>query len=219
MQVDVIVDVFNTCFSLVFLSLLTSPELRKKSTDSFNNLIFWLAKRIFRTVNKNYRPSEPYENSLAFSIKRPSNLFFTALFWVVVVNLFLKFVLGYKLIPYDEPLPLPVVFILRSVFTPISEEIIFRGLLLGAFANLFFLIFQKIKAYERVVDCFFLVISSLIFMAAHNNYNFSILDLPRLFFGLLYGYLYLSSGKNLAPPIIAHGLHNALVLTQVFNLF
>lgn len=83
--------------------------------------------------------------------------------------------------------------VLVAVLPAIAEELLFRGLLLKLFANLF-------KNIHIGV-----LLSALIFSAIHLQfYGF----LPRLMLGLVLGYLFVFT-RNLWVPIFVHFLNNA----------
>ncbi|MBN2747580.1 MAG: CPBP family intramembrane metalloprotease [Bacteroidales bacterium] len=89
-----------------------------------------------------------------------------------------------------------------AILPAIGEELVFRGFLMKAFA-------KKIRNIHLNI---FLV--SLLFSALHLQF-FGFL--PRLFLGILLGYLYFWS-KNLWIPIFIHFLNNGLTVT-VYYLF
>jgi membrane protease YdiL (CAAX protease family) len=84
----------------------------------------------------------------------------------------------------------------------LTEELLFRGCLQQVMVGLTRRVFAGI------------LITSIIFSLAHTSfYGF----LPRLFLGLVLGYLFQDS-KNLWLSIWAHFFNNALALTQVYAL-
>ena len=90
-----------------------------------------------------------------------------------------------------EEAPLPAVVLLLSIVAPVTEEILFRGVILEGLL-------------ERYDDQSAVIVSSLLFGAMHLN--------PSQFvygtmLGLFLGYLYLSY-RSVLPCILAHGLLN-----------
>lgn len=114
-------------------------------------------------------------------------------------------------------------FILSVIIVPISEEILFRGILFGviflvmipAILSRLKINFNGISKFVYSIISLFLV--SLFFAFSHNNPG-KINFIVRLSQGLIYGGLYLLYDKNLVPPIIAHMTHNILINTGYFNL-
>ncbi len=100
-----------------------------------------------------------------------------------------------------------------TVFSPVYEEIIFRGIFL-ALTILFFsyIAFNKIKMHNNIfckwsINIWSLFLISLMFSVFH---EFKI-DI-RYIGGLIYGLTYLLDKNNLLPAIIGHSLNNLLVI-------
>ncbi|MCD6111712.1 MAG: CPBP family intramembrane metalloprotease [Bacteroidales bacterium] len=92
--------------------------------------------------------------------------------------------------------------IIIALLPAISEEFFFRGVLLRLFK-------EKIKSVHIAV-----LISAIVFSALHLQfYTF----LPRVFLGLILGYLYLWTG-SLWVPIFTHFINNAIAVIGTFLL-
>jgi len=99
------------------------------------------------------------------------------------------------------------------IITPIYEEIMFRGLILGVcFLIFFWLAFKVLKWKETKIsklniNITALLIVSIIFSIAHKG----VLDF-RYISGVIFGVVYLIDNKNLLPAIIGHSLNNLIVV-------
>jgi membrane protease YdiL (CAAX protease family) len=107
-------------------------------------------------------------------------------------------------------------------FNSISEEFIFRAILLGAFAfwipkillignKTHHLTKNKLNSAVTMLTVFGLIFSSFIFALQHNPNSYPI----TFVMGLVYGWLYITY-KNLLPAMVAHSWNNflAFVLTS-----
>jgi membrane protease YdiL (CAAX protease family) len=88
-----------------------------------------------------------------------------------------------------------------------AEEFVFRGYFLNRFLDL--------AGPARIGMVASIVGSALLFSAGHGFSNVWY-ALSTLFTGLIYGLVYLSSGRNLWPTIIAHGIANTLGISMAF---
>jgi len=97
---------------------------------------------------------------------------------------------------------------------PIAEEFLVRGIGLGAFALLAERTSKKWKEGEAAkysIWLFGMLFISYAFTIGHNNttaYQFA----GRFAKSMLFGLLYLLSGRNLLPPIIAHAASNLFLI-------
>ena len=88
-----------------------------------------------------------------------------------------------------------------------GEEMVYRGYLLNRFLDLF--------GTSKAAPAMALVASSLVFSMAHVWQGVSgILD--SAFMGVLYGLLYLASGRNLWLSVVAHGVNNTIGFILLF---
>lgn len=101
--------------------------------------------------------------------------------------------------PFFTGIPILVVFLITSIIGPISEEILFRGL-----------IFQQI-AYSNTIK---IIISALLFSLMH--FQFAVI-LPLLLIGLILGKLR-TIQNSIFLPIIFHCLNNSLATYADFFL-
>jgi membrane protease YdiL (CAAX protease family) len=93
-----------------------------------------------------------------------------------------------------------VVFIVVAVLPAIGEELIFRGIL----QNKFFIYFKNIHVA--------ILLSAILFSGFHLQfYGF----IPRLFLGILFGYIYYWSG-NLWYPVLGHFINNGFTLVLIY---
>lgn len=129
---------------------------------------------------------------------------------------------GLIIVTFWEPMlppdyPLWYLILSSGFFSPIFEEIFFRGFLLGTFL-LTYLTFFLEKANKKPLSGlplnlwlgFILIIQALIFALLHENPTLISLSV-RIMFGLLYGSIYLRN-RNLLSVFIAHMTHNNLVI-------
>ena len=90
--------------------------------------------------------------------------------------------------------------VLLSLGAGFAEEVFFRGML-----------FQSILRATNDSDIAALIISSAVFGLAHYPV-FGQKPLLESFLGGTFGFLYISSGYNLAVPIVAHSLYDAATI-------
>lgn len=135
----------------------------------------------------------------------------TIVFQTILVN-----VLGLTVTPSDtsnyDPLygnlPLLILYVAAAwTFIAFGEEMIFRAYLTNTLAQLF----EPAKAKWA----FALIGSSIIFGLAH--FSWGIMGVAETtLLGLVLGFVYLRSGRNLWITIIAHGIANTLAFTMVY---
>ncbi len=93
--------------------------------------------------------------------------------------------------------------ILIVYLAPITEEIFFRGFLIGAPL----LILKKYKIKEEKLTFLLIIFSSFIFTILHGDYSYS-----RMIFGLTMGIMFVLYKNNLLPCVIAHFVNNAILI-------
>lgn len=93
-----------------------------------------------------------------------------------------------------------IVFIVVAVIPGIGEELIFRGIL----QNKFHLLFKNIHVA--------IIVTAILFSGFHMQFFGFV---PRLFLGILFGYIYYWSG-NLWYPIIGHFINNGFTLILIY---
>ena len=94
------------------------------------------------------------------------------------------------------------------ILHPIAEEILVRGLFLGVL--LILCEYAKDKTSDFTTYTLYAIVwvlQAYIFAICHINPTY-LSFLIRFVSGLLYGFLYIFSKRNLLPPIIAHAIHN-----------
>lgn len=135
----------------------------------------------------------------------------TIVFQAILVN-----VLGLTVAPSDRSsfdvlygnLPLLIFYVVLAwTFIAFGEEMIFRAYLTNTLAQLF----ESAKARWALA----LIGSSIIFGLAH--FSWGIMGVAETtLMGLVLGFVYLRSGRNLWITIIAHGIANTLGFTMVY---
>ena len=135
----------------------------------------------------------------------------TIVFQAILVN-----VLGLTVAPSDRSsfdvlygnLPLLILYVAAAwTFIAFGEEMIFRAYLMNTLAQLF----ESAKARWALA----LIGSSIIFGLAH--FSWGIMGVAETtLMGLVLGFVYLRSGRNLWITIIAHGIANTLGFTMVY---
>lgn len=103
--------------------------------------------------------------------------------------------------------------LLASIMAPFFEEVIFRGFVFNAFRNIFRegRIFRLIGSSQRVADYAAIVLSALIFAAAHMDASAFV----HLFFiGVVLAELYRRSG-SLVCPIMLHAMNNMMATVLI----
>jgi membrane protease YdiL (CAAX protease family) len=93
-----------------------------------------------------------------------------------------------------------IVFIVVAVIPGIGEELIFRGIL----QNKFHLFFKNIHVA--------IIITAILFSGFHMQFFGFV---PRLFLGILFGYIYYWSG-NIWYPILGHFINNGFTLILIY---
>jgi membrane protease YdiL (CAAX protease family) len=93
-----------------------------------------------------------------------------------------------------------IVFLVVAIIPAVGEELIFRGIL----QNKLHLLFKNVHVA--------IIITSILFSGFHLQFFGFI---PRLFLGVLFGYMYYWSG-NLWYPILAHFTNNGLTLILIY---
>ena len=161
--------------------------------------------------------TEKFFDCFKFTIQKKYNQFLVPLISVVLLDLCIILITKTFFDPYQEPFWFLIVG--RSILNPISEEILFRGLLFGVFFLTF--IPSLIKTLFNLKLGFIyvfviLILQSLYFAWIHNDTSF-ITMLIRSSGGFLYGSLYIIYNKNLFPPTLAHFFHNLLIAIGYFN--
>ena len=109
-----------------------------------------------------------------------------------------------------------VELVISIIIKPVGEEILVRGVILGFFMlSIPKIIVKKISPefkdkHLKVLMPAALITSSIVFSYWHGTQNISSFYF-RIALGFVFGGLYLAFDKNIAPPIIAHIMNNALV--------
>ena len=137
--------------------------------------------------------------SLLFNWNFPSNKPFTLFFLPVMFFVFLEILL------LKQTFDLYTFLFITIFFSkPLMEEIIYRGMIFGLFLQKFCSKKQKETKLNYILKItFFLILQSLIFTSGH--WESKLFAIPSIFFsGIIYGLLFLLSGKNVLLPTIAH---------------
>lgn len=199
-----IIDLINGAIAPVIITVLYILYLkgifpkRKWVEDYFKNI-----------------PEAP--KGMRFDFSRPMTIILTSFLSVLFIDLILKIVFGHPMLPYDEPMWYGI--IVRGIFNPIAEEVVFRGFFLGILSFIFIELIRK-SAKNNLADvCYvpFLIFWSFVFMLSHNDWRL-VPDIARFLLGILCGTLYLLSKRNLAVPITAHSIHNILIVIGYFQM-
>ncbi|MBI5036004.1 CPBP family intramembrane metalloprotease [Candidatus Micrarchaeota archaeon] len=129
---------------------------------------------------------------------------------------------------FQQPLrsmgePLFTAVATSGFLNPVSEEFLVRGLLLGMFLATAIILKKPTKftflkkpvkiseaSYQKIAWAL-VILTGLVFSFAHDNVIFFQFA-GRLASGVLYGALYLASGRNLLPAIVAHAAGNWLII-------
>jgi len=111
----------------------------------------------------------------------------------------------------DDPIQLVLLFLLLCVFTPITEEIIFRKVLYNYVA-------------PRTGDTIAIIISGAVFGLMHViTYGDFIQAIPYVFMGMIFGYIYFRSRRNIYVTIGVHFLNNLIsyliYVLMVFGIY
>ena len=146
--------------------------------------------------------------------KIKSNYF---LLFIIFSPILLDFVISmiYKTALHAPQEPLLFMILTISFLNPISEEFLARGLIIGMIA-LIPRIFNTNKVVTILFYIFALLISSYSFTIGHINIT-QIQFVSRYVASLLFGFLYLTSNRNITVPIVAHASENLfLIIKDIF---
>jgi membrane protease YdiL (CAAX protease family) len=111
--------------------------------------------------------------------------------------------------PIYGNLPLLILYIVAAWTTIVfGEEMLFRGFLMNSLAEFF----QHAKAQWALA----LIGSSLIFGFAHFSWGIAGM-VETMIIGLVFGFIYLRTGRNLWVTIIAHSLMNTVSFVLVYS--
>jgi membrane protease YdiL (CAAX protease family) len=105
-------------------------------------------------------------------------------------------------------LPLLILYLVAAwTIIVFAEEMVFRAFLINSLVTLF--------PNTRIRWALALLGSSLFFGLAHFSWGFAgVVD--TMIFGLVFGFAYLRTGRNLWVPIITHGLMNTLAFVLIY---
>ena len=129
-----------------------------------------------------------------------------------VAGALLYLVLAWLLrLPPSPAAALPVIAVLvfiSGIMAPVIEEFEYRAVLIGAGLPLAKYGFKLSGSHANIV---LLLFSTLIFTLGHDLSSTNIIAEHALL-GLSLGIIYLLSGRNLLPPVIAHAAFNLMVI-------
>jgi len=117
-------------------------------------------------------------------------------------------VFGAELHSLGEPLWFALSF--SGFLSPVAEEFLVRGFLLGCFFYFSSLTKEKYRPYFITGV---LMSTSLVFLVSHDNFTI-FQSISRFSSSLLYGILYLAYRRNLLPPIVAHASWNWFLIAS-----
>lgn len=100
-----------------------------------------------------------------------------------------------------------IYFVLVWTVGPLGEEIVYRGYLMNRLAGLF--------RNAKVAWIASLIVISVVFGCGHIDQGATGM-IENIWDGFLLGALYLACGRNLAAPIIAHGVTDAIDLVLIY---
>ncbi|MFH1376071.1 MAG: CPBP family intramembrane glutamic endopeptidase [Candidatus Woesearchaeota archaeon] len=174
-------------------------------------LLLFLFRNKISNKFKSNKNLEKWWNGLKDSCKiRYNNIYTSILLPIVLVLIYWLVILSITNSSFVHYTGFYELF--SSVFlAPFSEEVIFRGILLGLFVIFsfdYFTVSTKFigfKKYRLPVILFGLLIISLFFSLQHAGK----IDL-RYLGGLLFGILYLVDKRNLLPAMIGHFVNNVI---------
>ncbi len=107
--------------------------------------------------------------------------------------------------------------IFAGIISPITEEILVRGLFFGGLLGLSGILIKN-KHFKKIIIFVFLIIQAWFFTINHNNFSNYLYNI-RFASGILYGSLYLFNNKSLTSPTIAHITNNLLIVLINLNMF
>ncbi len=130
-------------------------------------------------------------------------------FSAIVLTLLISLIFRVPLTLYKAPL-LRDLFLFTVIFSPVSEEVLWRALLLSALISP--QISEKLGLANdgRLKYILALLAVSLLFTLSHSNPTLY-QSVSRFFASMLYGTVYIVSGRNLLPAIVAHAADNLFI--------
>ncbi len=163
-------------------------------------LFVFIAIQITRMLGSKNRLIE----ALKFDIKDPFiDILVPFALAFVFVSVFSQ-VFRVHIIASDYPLHILILYI--GLLAPISEEIIFRGLLIGVPLSAL-----GIKREQWDIWVSAILLNSLFFAILHNNPTFLSFIL-RCFLGLICGAIYYLKDKNILPSFVFHITYNWILI-------
>ena len=191
----------------------------------FYVIVYIYRNKIFRTIKKRLKNKDQIDSLklLASNFKfKIGNWWYSVIFSMIIaiiMDIIIILIFKIPMKPYSEPLWFAIIF--RSLFNPVSEEVLIRGFIFGAFFLTIFKLVEKLRkrpfnpTFLRGWIVVALFLQTYIFASSHENpalFNWTI----RLSSGILYGLLYLLHKRNLLPPVVAHITHNLVItLTEI----
>lgn len=110
---------------------------------------------------------------------------------------------------FQQPAWLPLVFLSLAILTPITEELLFRHVIIGELGKKLGVIFTGLISI--------VIFASLHMVAAHHPLE----AVPYIFLATMFVIAYIKSGCNIAVSIFLHILNNTIafigVLFQIFS--
>jgi len=167
------------------------------------SILYILRNRIIRIVRKN-KLLNFYADGLKDSCSIKINSFKKSLF-LPIISIILLNIIIYSSLQITNPEFDIISKFISTFVSPFSEELMFRGILIGFFSVYFFKTMKWVRSKEMKWSIIISVVmlTSLFFMYQHPQPN----PLP-FFSGILYSALYLYDGRNLTGPVIAHLVNN-----------
>ncbi|MEM2507271.1 MAG: CPBP family intramembrane glutamic endopeptidase [Nitrososphaeria archaeon] len=183
--------------------------------------LYFYRIKIFNMIKKHVSKKPLLEaiqmlaNNFRFNIGKFWLTILIPMILAILLDVGIMFIFQLPMKPYPEPFWFGIT--IRSFFNPISEEVLVRGFIFGAFFLSIFPLIEKLYKIKinQILKHIWVVVSlflqAIVFATSHENpalFNWTI----RISSGLLYGGLYLAYKKNLLPSIAAHITHNLVIL-------
>lgn len=115
---------------------------------------------------------------------------------------------------YGEPLWFRLIG--RTILNPLSEEVLFRGAILGGILLTGVPYLSKGRIRGKMYVSLVVVLQAFYFAYTHGEHNIVSLT-TRFLNGIVFSSFYLAYKRNLLPAIAGHIIHNLLISVDYFN--
>lgn len=218
--IDDLIILLVLLISLILLSSYYLPEFIVISIGWTNTFVVILIGSVYWFVTRNrqqFKSLFDVFDKYCYSVQVSYNGLLSTFLKPIIIVLTIEWL--FLLIGFKANVTLTD-FVYPIIVAPIWEEIIFRGVIFGAFIKNYERIFNFFESflknspwvYSMWIVCG-LLMQALFFMFIHSVFgNNPPIDISLFIWGLVYGVIFYFSKPNLTPSIVAHSTHNIFLL-------